>query len=166
MNFDPSKLLIRMAASDDGPFLEQMLAVASDWNRVVSRPVSELLSNPSSAHYIVGWKRDTDEGVVAEEASRPIGAAWWRYFPADDPGHGFVSVDVPEVSVGVVAVARDRGVGERLLRSLIDHAQECGVPSLSPSGDPENYALRLYRRLGFEEVGHVGGSLTMIRKLG
>jgi ribosomal protein S18 acetylase RimI-like enzyme len=33
------------------------------------------------------------------------------------------------------------------------------------SVEPDNHARRLYKRLGFETVGAVGGSLTMLLRL-
>jgi hypothetical protein len=62
-----------------------------------------VLSDPRTAHYIVGWPHDTDLGVIAEAGSQPAGAVWIRFFPADDPAYGFTSPDVPELTIGVAA---------------------------------------------------------------
>ena len=49
--------------------------------------------------------------------------------------------------------------------ALIECARERAVPALSLSVEPDNPAARLYRRLGFVEVGGVGGAVTMVLTL-
>ena len=59
---------------------------------------------PDFAHYVEGWPRDGDVGVVAEdEHGEPVGAAWYRHLSDDDPGYGFIDPSIPEVTIGVVA---------------------------------------------------------------
>ena len=77
-----------------------------------------MLSDPRTARYIAGWPRETDLGVIAEAVAEPVGAAWLRFFAADDPAYGFLSPDVPELGIGVAAAWRGRGVGRDLLRAI------------------------------------------------
>lgn len=144
-----------------------MLVVAADWRPDTSaRPVEAVLSDPELAHYVVGWPRPTDFGVIADDhTSKSIGAAWCRFFSADDPGYGFVSSDVPEVSVGVVAESRGAGVGRALMSALIDEASRRSIQQLSLSVEVDNYAKRLYTDLGFVVVDEAGGAATMVRTL-
>lgn len=154
------------AAAGDGPFLEAVLATAADWREETAiRPTHEVMAEPQLAHYIAGWPRDGDQGVIAEAASQPVGAAWWRFFDPDEPGYGFVDADTPELSIGVLPAQRGRGIGGQLLHALVGEARQRELPALSLSVEMENPAARLYRRLGFREVGTVGGSLTMVLEL-
>jgi GNAT superfamily N-acetyltransferase len=157
-------VIIRTASAADSDFLERMLVVAVDWRPDATlRPLEEMLHDPALAHYVVGWPRSGDFGVVAEDrGGRPLGAAWCRYFPADDPGYGFVSPDVPEVSIGVLAEARGTGVGRRLMGELIDEARVRSISHLSLSVDTENDARHLYASLGFTVTGDADGSATMV----
>jgi ribosomal protein S18 acetylase RimI-like enzyme len=36
---------------------------------------------------------------------------------------------------------------------------------MSLSVEPDNYARRLYERFGFQQIGKIGGSLTMVLRL-
>jgi GNAT superfamily N-acetyltransferase len=157
---------IRPATADDRPFLERVLVLAADWRPgTVPRRVDEMLAEPALAHYVDGWPRLGDAGVVAEsEQGEPIGAAWWRYFTPDDRGYGLVAPDVPEVSVGVVPEARGAGIGTALLGALIDAAREQGVDRLSLSVEVDNPARALYARLGYVDVvvDPAGGAATML----
>src|SRR4051794_9393780 len=114
-----SLVTVRRAEAEDRGFLEQMLSVAAYWQESKPRPVDEVLRTPGLAHYIAGWPQPNDFGVIAEDEDRPLGAAWWRYFPATDPGYGFVSSDIPEVSIGVLAGSRGVGVGTLLIGALL-----------------------------------------------
>jgi GNAT superfamily N-acetyltransferase len=140
-----------------------MLAEAVDWRPTTPpRDVDILMATPELSHYVSGWPRPRDVGVIALDPE-PIGAAWWRFFTVDDPGYGFVDEATPELSIGVLDAARGMGVGTRLLEVLIEEARRRSIGALSLSVEPENPALELYRRLGFQVVGGVGGSYTMVR---
>jgi hypothetical protein len=103
---------IRRATAEDGKFLADMLVEAVNWSPGWKpRSRRRVLADPRTAHYIAGWPRGTDLGVIAEAGSQPAGAAWIRFFPAGQPGYGFVSPDVPELTIGVAAPWRGRGVG-------------------------------------------------------
>ena len=125
-----------------------------------------MLSNPRTAHYIAGWPRDTDLGVIAEAGAVPVGAAWVRFFAAEDPGYGFVAPDVPELTVGVAAAWRGRGVGRSLLRAVAARAAAAGVRRISLSVERENFARRLYRSEGYAVAdGSDPQSDTMVKDL-
>jgi ribosomal protein S18 acetylase RimI-like enzyme len=55
------------------------------------------------------------------------------------------------VSIGVQPNARGQGVGEKLMRALIDEAARRGL-GLDLSVRSENPARRLYERLGFRDI--------------
>lgn len=156
---------LRAATASDAEFLAEMLAVAIDWRPGASpRPVADLMDMPDVWHYIDAWPQQSDFGLFAE-IDQPVGAAWWRYFTAAQPGYGFTDEAVPEISIGVANGYRGRGIGRRLLLGLIAEGRKRGIPGLGLSVEPDNPALRLYQRLGFEAVGGTGGSVTLFLKL-
>lgn len=143
-----------------------MLVAAAFWRPDgPSGGVADVLSRPQLAHYVVGWPRAGDLGVVALDGQRPVGAAWVRLFPEADPGYGFVDATTPELSMGVEQSWRGRGIGTRLLDALIAAAREEGLASLSLSVEADNYARRLYERAGFEQVDEAHGAVTMVLRL-
>lgn len=105
---------IRAATSTDSEFLVDMLVEAMNWLPERNWSREQILANPALAHYVTGWMQPNDFGLVAvDPAGRPVGAAWFRYLTAADPGYGYVSDDVPELTIGVVETWRGRGVGGR-----------------------------------------------------
>ncbi len=119
-------VVLRPARCADAAFLTEMLVEAAFWRPGGPRGrVEDVLGRPELAHYVAGWSRPGDLGVVAE-AGHPVGAAWLRYFLADDPGYGFVDAGTPEVALGVVPAWRGRGVGGALLDALIAGSWRAG----------------------------------------
>lgn len=157
---------VRRAGASDADFLAEMLVAAAFWRPDESSgSVTEVLRQPQLAHYVAGWPRPGDVGVIALNEQEPLGAAWARLLPESDPGYGFVDAATPELSMGVVRGWQGRGIGSRLLDALVTAVREQGLASISLSVEPDNYARRLYERVGFRQVDEVSGSLTMLLRL-
>jgi GNAT superfamily N-acetyltransferase len=157
---------IRPATSADVDFLTDMLVEAVNWEPHRHRSREEIMADPPLAQHVSGWMGSNDLGVVAvSPAGLRIGAAWLRYLPATDPGYGYVRDDVPELSMGVVASWRGRGVGRTLLRSVLDTARAAGVTAVALSVERANFAARLYEAEGFRTVKSFDHSDTMLADL-
>jgi GNAT superfamily N-acetyltransferase len=158
---------IRTATADDGAFMIDMLVEAVNWSpewKKQSR--SRVFSARGTAHYIAGWPRDTDLGVIAEADGERIGAASLRFLPAADPGYGFVAADVPELTIGVSLELRGRGVGRAPLRSIAEHAMSAGIRQISFSVERKNFAQKLYLSEGYQVADASGrDSDTMVKCL-
>lgn len=151
---------IRDASGADEPFLVGMLYQALFVPPGDQPFPREIVDRPDLARYVRGFPdRPGDAGVIAEDESGPIGAAWVRQMSAEDPGYGFVDGRTPELSVAVVRDRRGRGVGTQLLAALLER-----VDRFSLAVDERNPARRLYERLGFEVVSHEGPSVTMLAR--
>ena len=159
---------LRDAVTEDLELLVSLVVEAVNWTGEARMTREQVMAEPELSHYVTGWKRDTDVGLVAvAEDGAPLGAIWWRLFGDDDPGYGFVSPDVPELSMAVLPGRRGEGVGSALLRACIDRAQASGCPALSLSVEYGNDAARaLYEGHRFRAVGRTGGSQTLLLDLG
>jgi GNAT superfamily N-acetyltransferase len=160
-------VIVREAGRDDGDFLADMLVAAVNWSPEWKKQSRRrVLAAPNTAHYIAGWPREDDLGVVAEVDGERVGAAWLRFFPPEEPGYGFVAADVPELTIGVAAPWRGRGVGRALLRALEARAVEAGIRRIGLSVERKNFAQRLYLAEGYEIVGAGSAdSDTMVKVL-
>jgi ribosomal protein S18 acetylase RimI-like enzyme len=76
-----------------------------------------------------------------------------------------VDEETPELTIAVVPSCRGKGYGDELLGGLLARAKRDGFRQISLSVEPDNPALRLYERHGFEKVGESGGSWTMLAQL-
>jgi GNAT superfamily N-acetyltransferase len=163
-------LEIRLAQPDDEPFLWDMAWEATavdDGMRALGREAAFAI--PHVRRYLDGWGRPGDAGVVAVAADgQRLGAAWYRLFPPAEPGYGYVDERTPELAIAVVPSKRGHGIGDALLRALLDKARQAGYPSVSLSVDSQNAgAIRLYERHGFERLGAIrsGESPTVVPML-
>jgi len=143
-------------------FLRDMLHHAYYWKE---RAPEDAGPGPV-ALYVKAWGRPGDTAVIAIDGGFPAGAAWYRLFPRDRPGYGFVDERTPELAIAVVPNARGKGVGSALLGALLDRARAEGYGAISLSVDRNNAgAIELYERHGFERVGEDDDSVTMLAHL-
>ena len=154
----------RVATPADEPFLLEMLWLAYNW-RDQSVPEDHWPDPDGPRRYVEGFGRAGDGGVIAEEDGVLAGAAWYRLLPESDAGYGYVADDVPELTIGVAAPFRGRGVAGELLERLKAMAAADGLRGLSLSVEPDNHARRIYERAGFEPAGGSGGSDTLVATL-
>jgi ribosomal protein S18 acetylase RimI-like enzyme len=171
------------ADPDDEPVLWAMLYEASFAADDGHDGPDDLRAVPELAHYVAGWGRPGDLGVVARAgpdgdvpAGTPLGAAWLRLLTSDErggPGYGWVDDATPELAIGVAPGVRAGGLGTALLgRLLADAAGR--YPAVSLSVRRANPARRLYQRFGFvvvaaDRLAEAGSdpptSVTMVRRL-
>lgn len=157
---DTRRPRIRHVGAGDLPFLAEMLVEAAYAPGTHPKPTpAQALAEPAVGRYLRDWGRTGDVGLIAEDdAGRSLGAAWYRRFPAEEPGYGFVAPDVPEVAIAVRDGARAKGIGSALLAALIEAARIGGERAVSLSVNPRNeVALRLYQSVGFVEVARPAG---------
>ncbi|HZQ64377.1 MAG TPA: GNAT family N-acetyltransferase [Gaiellaceae bacterium] len=150
--------MLRRAGTQDLPFLRDMLrhAYYARWGTEADVPLER---------YVAGWGRPGDTAVVAIDQFQPVGAAWYRLFTAAEPGYGFVDEQTPELTIAVVPSKRGKGLGRELLTKLLDDARGQGYAQVSLSVEPDNPALHLYERHGFEKVGERAGAWVMLALL-
>jgi ribosomal protein S18 acetylase RimI-like enzyme len=160
---------IRPGTPYEAPVLQRMIYEALYWQPDAERePFEFVIVHDEIVRYVEGWGRPGDGAVIADcvDIREPIGAAWYRRFTKDAPGYGFVSEDIPEVSIAVDREYRGLGIGRALMVTLIDMARESDIPMLSLSVDSANVrALGLYERLGFRIVGGDEQNPTMLLEL-
>jgi GNAT superfamily N-acetyltransferase len=159
-------MYLRTATQADFPFLVDVLLHAFKWSGDKTFTKDQILNTPEIGHYVVGWKREGDFGKVVEnEHGRPIGAVWGRLLSGSDPGYGFVSDTIPELTMGVLPGHRGAGVGTVLMAAILEQARDLGFTALSLSVEDHNPASRLYERSGFSRVDRTGASDTMLLHL-
>jgi ribosomal protein S18 acetylase RimI-like enzyme len=139
--------------------MRSMLAHAYAWR------VNQFEAEIPLTRYVDNWGRLGDVALMATETGHRVGAAWFRLFPADSPGYGFVNERTPELTISVVPSRRRHGVGNELLDALLDRAREEGHDAVSLSVEADSPAVKFYERHGFEAVGEHEGGLVMRRAL-
>jgi GNAT superfamily N-acetyltransferase len=148
--------MLRPVGPQDVRFLRDMLRHAYHW-RLAQDPDLPVY------RYVANWGRAGDAGLITFDATARYGAAWYRLFPADEPGFGFVDEQTPELTIAVVPGARGRGVGHELIDALLDQARADGHAAISLSTEPDR--TEFYERHGFEPVREDQDAVTMRAEL-
>jgi GNAT superfamily N-acetyltransferase len=157
-----SDVVIREATASDAEFLRRMTYEGGFW-RPDHRPDPEkALADPEIARYIPVPGREGHDAIVAMVGDEPAGCAWCIAFGAEDPGFGFAGDGIPELALAVEERFRRRGIGEALVRELLARAAARGIAQLSLSVNFDNPSQRIYRRIGFREVGQDDDSWVMV----
>lgn len=148
--------MLRPVDSQDARFLRDLLRHAYHWrlNEDPDLPVFR---------YVQNWGRRGDAGLVAFDGPNTYGAAWYRLFPAAEPGFGFVDEETPELTIAVVPGHRGKGSGAELLEALLEQARSDGFAAISLSA--EHGQTGFYERFGFAPVGETRNAVTMLARL-
>lgn len=151
--------LVRRAGQPDLPFLRSLLGHAYGWH------VNVLETELPVGRYVDGWGRAGDAGLVWTNRGHRVGAGWYRLFKPSAPGWAFVDERTPELTVAVVPSRQGEGIGDDLLRRLLDQARADGHTALSVSVRRGHPDLAAYGREGFAPLREDGAAVTLLRRL-
>ncbi|MCM1467069.1 MAG: GNAT family N-acetyltransferase [Alistipes sp.] len=127
----------------------------------VEAPPKDIIRQPELWLYISDWGRKDDQCLVAEADGRIVGAVWSRIMK--DYGH--IDEETPSLAISLYKEYRGRGIGTDLMKEMLVVLKDNGYKRVSLSVQKENYAYRMYRKLGFEAVAEQGEELIMVRGL-
>ncbi len=157
--------IFRIAKPADQPILEEFLYLALQDSHGVVSNAEEV--EPMLNRYLEDWGQPGDLGFIIDsiDDERPVAAAWFRQFSKEKPGYGFISEDIPEVTVAVLPEYRRSGLGRDLLLRLINQARLEGFSALSLPFAKANPAKKFYDRLAFLPVREEEGIQILQRQL-
>lgn len=158
-------ILIRPINNSETGFLSKML-----YNAIFVPPGNErlpdnIIEHPEISKYIKDFGREGDSCFVAEINGELAGAIWARLFSDTNKSYGYVDSGTPELCMAVYEHSRKKGIGTKLLDTMIKSLTESGYKQISLSVDRINYAYDLYKKTGFRDYEAVGESMTMVLKL-
>lgn len=122
-----------------------------------------IIENPDLQVYIkdFGTKKD-DYCFCAEVENKVVGAVWVRNIN----GYGSVDNDTVEFAISVFEEYQKMGIGTALMNKMLEHLNKLNYPKVSLAVQKENYAVRMYQKVGFEIVDENEQEYIMIHKLG
>ena len=116
----------------------------------VEPPPRSIVERPELRIYYDGFGTGAaDYCIVAEEDGRIVGAVWSRIM--NDYGH--IDDSTPSLAISLYKDCRGRGLGTELMRAIISLLADKGFERVSLAVQKANYAVKLYRKVGFEVVG-------------
>ena len=160
------EIIIREIKSDEISILEDML-YESIYQPDEANPISrEVINVPKVRVYIDNFAQKKDDYcLVADLNGQIIGAVWVRILADEIKGYGNVDDKTPEFAISLFKEYRKQGIGTMLMKKMISYLIEKDYNQTSLSVQKENYAVRMYQKLGFEIIGENNKDYLMLLKL-
>lgn len=112
-------------------------------------PDRSIILQPELSLYYEDFGRgEADHCIVAEENGQVIGAVWTRIM--NDYGH--VDDKTPSFAIALYKEYRGKGYGTELMRKMLELLKQLGYAKASLAVQKANYAVGMYRKLGFETI--------------
>ncbi len=116
----------------------------------VQAPPRSIINVPELQVYVADFGVSEDDiCFVAEVEGKVVGAVWVRVM--DDYGH--IEDGVPSFAISLYKEYRGLGIGTALMRRMLDELQQRGYKKASLAVQKANYAVQMYKKVGFEIVG-------------
>lgn len=140
---------IRPMTSQEYSLLDDFLYEAIFIPEGVEAPPKDIIKAPELQVYVESFgTHDGDICFVAEMSGKVVGAVWVRIM--DDYGH--VEDGVPSFAISLYKKYRGCGIGTELMKRMLAELQTRGYMKASLAVQKENYAVRMYKKVGFEII--------------
>lgn len=162
-----NEIIIREIEAKEVKILEDML-YESIYQPDKTKPISREVINVPKIHvyiYNFGEKKD-DYCLVADLNGQIIGAVWIRILADEIKGYGYIDDKTPEFVISLFKEYRKQGIGTKLMKEMISYLKVKNYNQASLSVQKENYAVRMYQKLGFKIVDENNEDYLMLLKLG
>ena len=128
----------------------------------VEPPPFDIIYRPEIALYYEGFGNGrADNCIVAEVDGKVVGAVWTRIM--NDYGH--VDDQTPSFAISLLKDFRNQGIGTELMRRMLQLLKNQGYKQASLAVQKANYAVRMYKKVGFEIVDQNDEEFIMVCKL-
>ena len=154
--------VIRNLRHDEIGLLKDFLYEAIYLPEGVESPAREILELPELKLYIEEFgTRRGDNCLVADFGGKAAGAVWARIM--DDYGH--VDDETPSIAISLYREYRGQGIGSRMMQEMLEQLKVQGYKRVSLSVQKANYAVKMYKKLGFAIVDENEEEYIMVCEL-
>ena len=155
-------MIIREMQRKEYPLLENFLYEAIFIPVGVEPPPKTIISRPELQIYISEFGTSKhDIAFVADLDGKIVGAVWVRIM--NDYGH--IDDNTPSFVISLYKEYRRKGIGTALMEEMLTTLKARGYEQASLSVQKENYAAKMYKRLGFQIIEETEEEYLMLKKL-
>lgn len=141
--------IIRKIKQEEVKILDIFLYEAIFIPKGVEAPPMEIINQPELQVYVDGFgTKDGDISFVAEVDGTIVGAVWVRIM--DDYGH--VDDETPSFAISLLKEYRGYGIGTEMMKRMLIELKDKGYKKTSLAVQKQNYAVKMYKNVGFEIV--------------
>lgn len=154
--------VIRKLKQDEVKILDTFLYEAIFIPEGVEAPPMEIINQPELRVYVDGFgTKNGDLCFVAESEGIIIGAVWVRIM--NDYGH--IDDETPSFAISLLKEYRGKGIGTELMKRMLEELKSCGYKKTSLAVQKLNYAVKMYKNVGFEIVDENEEEYIMVCRL-
>lgn len=139
---------IREIRENEYPILSDFLYEAIFIPEGMKKPPKSIIEQPELQIYVKDFGKADDWCLVAETKEKIVGAVWVRIM--NDYGH--IDDETPSFAISLYEGYRHFGIGTALMKAMLQLLKEKGYKQTSLSVQKANYAVNLYRKVGFKVV--------------
>ena len=155
-------MILRKIEKNEIKLLREFLYEAIFIPEGVASPPRDIIDQPDLRLYYEGFgSGKADNAIVAEDDDKVVGAVWTRIM--NDYGH--VDDDTPSFAISLYKEYRGQGVGTELMKEMLELLKSQGYEKASLAVQKANYAVRMYRKVGFEVIDENDEEFIMLCKL-
>ena len=127
----------------------------------VEPPAREIINQPELQVYMENFGREHDCALIAVVDGQPAGMVWTRIM--NDYGH--IDDDTPSFAISLHKQYRGKGIGTLMMETMLNLLREKGFSRASLAVQKANYAVGMYKKVGFEIVDGNAEEYIMICRL-
>lgn len=153
---------IRKIKDDEIHLLEDFLYEAIFIPNGVTPPPRSIIYEPALQVYIENFGSEKDDiCFVAVADNKVVGAVWVR----DMKDYGHIADGIPSFAISLYKEYRNLGIGFALMEKMLCKLRQKGYKKASLAVQKANYAVRLYKKVGFEIYDQNDEEYIMVCKL-
>ena len=150
---------IRKIREDEYPILNDFIYEAIFIPEFVEPPPKSIINQPDLQVYISNFGKEKDDiCFVAEADGKVVGAVWVR----DMNDYGHIADGVPSFAISLYKEYRNSGIGTSLMETMLRELKNRGYERTSLAVQKANYAVRMYKKVGFEIVDENDEEFIMV----
>ena len=154
--------IIREMSESEYAVLDDFLYEAIFIPEGASSPSREIIYQPELQVYVDGFgTKDGDYAFVADLNGKIVGAVWTRIM--NDYGH--IDNDTPSFAISLYKGYRNKGIGTALMKTMLNRLKKAGYRKASLAVQKENYAVKMYKNVGFTVVDENDTEYIMLCEL-
>lgn len=140
---------IRKIQKQEYPLLDNFLYEAIFIPEGIEPPPKTIITSPELQVYVERFEESKDDwGLVAEVDGKIVGAVWVRIM--NDYGH--IDDETPSLAISLYKEYRGFGIGTAMMKEILALLKSHGYSRVSLSVQKDNYAAKMYLKIGFEIV--------------
>ena len=153
---------IRKIREDEHTLLNDFIYEAIFIPEGVEPPPKSIINQTELQVYISNFGKEKDDlCFVAEADGKVVGAVWVR----DMNNYGHIADGVPSFAISLYKEYRNSGIGTSLMETMLRELKNRGYERTSLAVQKANYAVRMYKKVGFEIIDENDEEYIMVCEL-